>query len=51
MITIAKAYRKEIEAFPEEIDAWLAEDAKITPEYLRANFPQPVRDRRPTGTR
>jgi uncharacterized protein (DUF433 family) len=35
------------DAFPEEIDDWLAEAAKITPEYLRANFPQSVPIRRP----
>lgn len=38
-------------AFPKEIDKRLAEDEKITPEYLRANFPQPRRVRRRTGTK
>jgi hypothetical protein len=27
------------EAFPAEIDAWLAEAATSTPDYLRTNFP------------
>jgi len=39
------------DAFPEEIDAWLEEAAKITPEYLRSHFPQPRSDPRRTGTR
>jgi uncharacterized protein (DUF433 family) len=29
------------EAFPKEIDERLASEEKITPEYLRARFPQP----------
>jgi uncharacterized protein (DUF433 family) len=38
-------------AFPEEVDERLARDAEITPEYLRARFPQPQPLHRRTGTR
>jgi uncharacterized protein (DUF433 family) len=38
-------------AFPEEIDERLARDAQITPEYLRARFPQPQPAHRRTGSR
>lgn len=39
------------EAFPAEIDERLAQEEEVTPEYLRAHFPQPQPAHRGTGAR
>lgn len=39
------------EAFPDEIDERLTREAEITPEYLRARFPQPEPAHRGTGAK